>query len=339
MSVIGHKNQIRERIQEIEKLDLSKLYPNNTNIELWNNKSNAEIEVFVKNIFKILQGLKDNIDLLDSVDFRYVSQINNFLNDIQNKFNQLIKLEEDKITTHHHACLNSLNELNNILRSSALYTEIKLVPKLKDKLDILNEITPLSTNLLDNSESLKNAITQAFEWLKNKSKIDEETIKGQATAFLDRANAHKIGGERTRFKFFKWYIPDYSIDYWLLLTLVFASIVGYFTYQFIDEAGTDISLGKALLKISSLLVPAYLTAFSANQYLYHKKMYEAYIFKFASLHTMNNLINTQKPEFQEKILAKGLNVLFSEPAIKEDGGKFDKQIISELLGMLKSQIK
>ena len=48
-----------------------------------------------------------------------------------------------------------------------------------------------------------------------------------------------------------------------------------------------------------------------------------------------NSVNAMK----EKILTKGLDVLFSEPTIKEDGSKQDKQLISELLGMLKSQIK
>jgi hypothetical protein len=130
-----------------------------------------------------------------------------------------------------------------------------------------------------------------------------------------------------------------SLNYWLVSALFFSSLVGIITYIFIQGAGQEISVGQSILKIASILVPAYLTVFSANQYLYHKKMYETYMFKYASLHTMNNLMSTKAEAMQEKILTKGLDVLFAEPTIKEDGSKQDKQLISELLGMLKSQIK
>lgn len=208
------------------------------------------------------------------------------------------------------------------------------------KLELLKKINPLSKKISDNSTNIEQAIESSEKWLETKGKIDEQTIRWQATAFLDRAKEHKIGGEkmyRTLFKK-KFYI-GVSLKLLARSSIILFILSWIITYIFIQEAAQEISVGQSILKIASILVPAYLTVFSANQYLYHKKMYETYMFKYASLHTMNNLMSTKAEAMQEKILTKGLDVLFTEPTIKEDGGKHDKQLISELLGMLKSQIK
>jgi hypothetical protein len=93
-----------------------------------------------------------------------------------------------------------------------------------------------------------------------------------------------------------------------------------------------------VLRVSTVLVPGYLTLFSANQYLYHKRLHESYMFKYASLNTMNHLLSTRTAEQQTEILSKGLNVLFSEPSTKESAVKYDSHLVTEMLSILKSQI-
>jgi len=140
-------------------------------------------------------------------------------------------------------------------------------------------------------------------------------------------------------KFSKRYVLNFKINYWLVGAFVFSIVVGVITYFFIQEAKETLSTGQSILRISSLLVPGYLTVFCANQFLYHKRMYEAYMFKHASLHTMNNLMSTHQDKLKEEILKKGLGVLFSEPIAKDVGHKYDKQLFNELLSMLRTQLK
>ena len=338
MNIEQSKKQIKDNIDQIEQLNLSKLYPDNPNVGLWNDRTNSETKKFVQNIISLIKELKNNSELLDSAGFGHIQGINAHLANFITQVADVQSLSEEQITTQHHNPLNQLDALNNILRSSGLYTEIKLIPKLKEKLDILKKVDPLAKDLLVNSQNLESAIKQANKWLETKSKIDEQTIRGQATAFLDRAKEHKIGGEKIYRNFFKKKIyTGRSLNNWLVTGLLFSSLVGIITYIFIQE-DREVSVGQSILKIASILVPTYLTVFSANQYLYHKKMYETYMFKYASLHTMNNLMSTKAEVMQEKVLIKGLDVLFAEPTIKEDGAKHDKQLISELLGMLKAQM-
>jgi len=340
MNIEQLKNEIKEKVDQIEKLNLSKLYPTGTNVGIWDSLSTSETQKFVQEIISALNELTDNLDLLDFVGFSNTHNINNHLANFITQYESIKDIPKDEMTTQHHSPLNQLNGLNNILRNTGLYVEMKLVPKLKEKLKTLKEVTPLSNKLLSKTTNLKNAIEQAEVWLETKGRVDEETIKGQATAYQDRAKEHKISGTKKEIKFFKWKLRLKTIkNYWLLSALAFSGVVGYFTYIFIQESGDDISMGKTLLKISSLIIPAYLTIFSTNQYLYHKKMYESYMFKYASLHTMNHLMSTHAKELQEKILEKGLNVLFSEPKTKEDGARYNKQLVSELIDMLKSQLK
>jgi len=331
MNIEELKNQIEEKINQIIQFDLSKLYPNNSSVALWNNLTDSEIKKFVEDVASILEELKSSLNLLDTVGFNYVQNIDTHLTNFISHFGAVKDLNNDQITSQHHASLNELNSISNVLRNSALYTEIKLNPSLKAKLEVLKKINPLSKKLLANSDNLENAIEQAQEWLKTKGQLDAEHIKGQAEAFLNRAKEHKI-----KTKFFKWNI---NINYWLVGAFVFSVLVGLITYSFIQASKEDLLIGQSILRISSLLVPAYLTVFCANQFLYHKRMREAYMFKYASLHTMNSLMSTHADPMKQEILKKGLNVLFSEPTTKEGGGKYNKQLVNQLFEMLRSQLK
>lgn len=70
------------------------------------------------------------------------------------------------------------------------------------------------------------------------------------------------------------------------MAFIFAGLTYYITHSFVTlstDTAANIGVGQAILRIASIIVPAYMTVFSASQFLYHKKMYEAYMFKSASL--------------------------------------------------------
>ncbi len=338
MSLTEIKQGIISNIGRVEELDLKKLYPNNLNAIPWQSMDRNDIEKFVKDTIETLKELKQKINLLDSAGTSYALNIESHLEGFINQFHNIRSLNEEQIISQHHSSLNQLSNVNTALRSSGIYTEIKFDPNLKTRFEELTKAEPLLKRILQNEEEFNRAIDSASEWLTSRDEINKKIFEEHAQAYLVRAKEHKIHRKEI---FLSW---KFSGNWWWLFgAFIFSMFIAYITYSFIQLSGPgkeSISAGQTILRISSLLVPAYLTIFSSNQFLYHKKMYETYMFKFASLNTMNNLISTHggKISTQEKILEKGLNVLFSEPTIKDDGRKYDKQLIGELLDMLKSQI-
>lgn len=340
MSIQQFKTEINNNIDQIIKFDLSKLYVKGPNVGDWNNLSNSEIEEFVKDMTNLLKDLKKNSNLLNTISLKSITQIRNSLISFINSFTSIQTLGVEQITTHHHAPLNELDQLRAIFGSSGLYAELKLTPQLPEKLAQLKKVNPLIKKLLEKHSNIEEAISSSEKWLSSNREANQQAIDGQAEAFHNRAKEHKLGGNTLYWIFSKKKVCiEKSPDSWLVSTFIFSFIVLGITIWLIISA-EGIESGEAILRITALLVPSYLTVFSANQYLYHKKMHEAYMFRYSSLKTMNNLIsNKTEITMQEKILSKGLDVLFSEPTIKEDSGKYDKQLVGELLGMLRSQLK
>ena len=124
--------------------------------------------------------------------------------------------------------------------------------------------------------------------------------------------------------------------FWLLCSFFWGILVVGIIFYFIFSNVGQFTLGNSIIRLASILIPMYFTIFSAQQYLNHRRLYEAYKFKDISLNTMVNL-REKLPEHsqeREKVLAKSLDVIFSEPSLKEDI-KYDKQLLLEIVRMLR----
>ena len=84
-------------------------------------------------------------------------------------------------------------------------------------------------------------------------------------------------------------------------------------YSFIEAIKNEpsISVGVAILRVSSLIVPSYFAFFFSRQFQLSQKMYKFYKFKSVALSTMANLYAAY-PTQQEKVVEKALAVIFSE---------------------------
>lgn len=331
MSIAQNKSQIKSYIEQVEQLNLSNLYPDTPNATQWENMTNSEIETFVAEIMKALSSLKNKMDLLDGIGSNYAQNIENSLANFVNQFGAVKDMQPEQINNQHHQPLAQLNNINNLLRNSCILTELRFEPELKDKFATLKRITPLVENIIKNENKYTQASKSAEEWLKTRQEVLEQIINEHARSFLERAKEHRIWDKTKLFS-----LESSGKWIWLLGTVVCLTIVGVITYSF--SQATSLSPGQAILKVSSIIVPAYLAVFCSNQFLFHKKMYEAYMFKYVTLQTMNNLSKSY-PEMQESIFDKCLNVLFSEPSVKDTSRKEDKQLISQLISMLGPQLK
>ncbi len=351
------KAQILEKIDQILKFDLSKLYSKNPSIQNWNNLTPEDVQHLVQIVVNLLQDIKTNISVLDSASPLDIRNIDNQLSGFINSYNNhgLPTLGYDQITTQHHNAVSQLHSLNSSIKNTGIYVDLnaaKIAESiLVQKINRFTEAESVANSLATKSTDIQEAIGGAEKWLHIRRDINGKTIEEQAEAFHDMAREHKTIrawiGKNNAPESIKEKMKKFPSEYdlggswlWLLASFIFAFMTGWVTYEFIIKAATktqEIKVGMAILRITSLIVPAYLTLFAANQFLFHKRLYNNYMFKYSSMNTMNNLITTHK-ERGEKILDKGLDILFSEPRTKEVSGKYDSQLVTELIKMLREQI-
>jgi len=346
------KTSVKNYIEQILAFDLSKTYKSGANKQPWNGFPDADLEHYVKNIHSILVKINKDDSLLNNIGFANLTTLQSHLQNLINTWNSsgLQSLELEAITTQHHGVLVWIENLNNLLRSVGLYAEVKInTGAVKKANESFATIQPFLDGIIRDEPRYKAALESLQSLLTKQGEVNSAALSGQADAFKKRAEEYQTTKRNNSglfyggVKFWRWGLWHISGSWgWLFLAFIFAGVTGYITYVFFHlsvSAESNITAGTAILRIASLLVPSYLTVFSITQFLYSKKMYEAYMFKYATLQTMNNLITTNN-DLKENILSRGLEVLFSEPNVKgSSDSKEDKILIGQLLDMLRNQLK
>ncbi|MEA2088271.1 MAG: hypothetical protein U9O55_00290 [Patescibacteria group bacterium] len=330
MSLEDVKKQILTNIDKINNFALLKLYPTNPSVAVWNNLSSEELKRLVESTIGIARKIKKYPIVLEDLSFNYLNDLNNHFNDFVNQYQPLESLDEKQITSQHHAPLNTLHAISNIFRTSGVYTELKLKP---DFADTVKKLKEANKELKDfDVNNFTKAIALVDDLITKKVSFEDKTIKESLGTFLNRADEHKIHRSE---KFLSWKFSGHW--WWLFFAGVMGVIIAFIVASFISvlESNGGVDIGSAILRVSSLIIPSYFMVFFINQFTYHKRMYEIYSFKNTSLNTMTDLMQTNK-EKSDDILERGLDVLFTEPKIKESG-KYDTQLVTELIGMIKNQ--
>ena len=180
----------------------------------------------------------------------------------------------------------------------------------------INDASKIADKLLQSEKLIENGINAAQNIIKEKGNINSLSIDEQANIFNIRATEH-------------------SCVKWLVSSIIFGILTTILSYLLFKD---PTKMSELISKLFSLSIPIFFTGFCIKQHLYHKKMYEIYSFKYAALNTMKHLI-TEKADFQDKILDKGLDVIFSSPTVKETGSTYDKFLLSELISIARSSIE
>lgn len=330
MNIDEYKSNILSQLALFNNSDLSILNPKGSSVSQWNNTDSDGIERFVNEVVNTTSRLYEDKDILMSLSPNNITDLYSIVTNLTNDLESLRNIPINEITSQHHGPLNQINNLNTWLRSTGLYTQLKLTKNI----DGINKQLKEATSQLKKFDPVlfEKAINLVEELNKKKVEFEERTIKESLGTFLIRATEHKISNGKKHLRF----IPG-GQWMWFLLALIMGALVAGIVSSFINvlENNNNISIGAAILRVSSLAVPTYFMIFCINQFNYHKTMYEIYSFKNTSLNMMTELMktNTDKAEF---ILEKGLKVLFTEPSLKDEG-KYDKQLISDLIGMLNNQ--
>ncbi len=247
------------------------------------------------------------------------------------------------------SALSQEEHRRNIEQSQQLLeTERQKYAKAREELEVFLGKIPDATGTLEdfieNESTLTKAIDQARQWTEEQEKAIASIMKRNQIDAATKAQEHKtfylyrLKTPKIRGKRFNIPVPLGSYP-WLLASLLFGAFTFFVTilYAF-DE--TDLNLGAALLRMSSVVIPAFFALFCVQQFSNHRRLYEAYRFKDLSLQTMIDLrkrLTRYKDEDrseQKILLEKSLSVIFHEPYFRDET-KMDKAFILEVIRLAK----
>jgi len=251
---------------------------------------------------------------------------NNFINRIKDKEYQVIVALKDLlfIVDYNSNGEDKILERLNLKIHDTIVLEVE--EKIKKEFDHekMIELRKISDDLIKNKNKISEATSLIESMNKEKDIALNKTVEGRALSFVDKANEHK-SFQWIDMKFFSFPLPK-SAFLWLILSFFFGGLSLFLILLFIMVLKNDnnISVGSAILRISSLVVPSYFAFFCIQQYVNNKKLYEGYKYRDISLKTMKELImersgmGKNEQEQQREILSRGLDVIFSEPTVNDD---------------------
>lgn len=189
----------------------------------------------------------------------------------------------------------------------------------------IKTIQKVTDNLIKNQKRYEDAAKTAENWIQAEGKALAAAVKDKAIVFNNKADK-----EHSYVNFRPWLIAS------IISGFVVLAIVGFFIYEL--RGNGNISVGTALLRISTLIVVSYFTFLFSQQFLTHRKLYESYKFKAIALYTMEELLKTYTDQKdRELILNKAISIIFSEPVIKEERIAQQK-VIGEMFDIVKRKI-
>jgi len=308
--------KIDQRTMEIQKKRYSKIFDFEeilSNLkEILNLNPKIEIDDYdykkFEVFFNLIQRINSSLEKIDTTT-NLPEQVFTKTNEELNKYFLKEKgLEEIPIDKH----LSGLKSLSTRI-------ELKIIMG-GGMIKLINEINKDRDEIIRALESIKN-------WNKQEAKAFEIIGKKQSINFEKAANEHR------NWKIWFWLF--FGIINAVFVFLISIELLPFFSRQDFKHLPTEI-----ISRFSTLAIPSYFMLLCINQFLRHRKLHDSYKYRNISLETMNDLLKLHSEHWEkEKILEKGLSILFLEPSIKDDKNKYDKQLTMEMINILKSQIK
>lgn len=285
----------------------------------------AEIEILVIEVFTLLNSFRENIELLNKVTTTDLQKLNQNLNTL----NSSLSSENYKIQKNIFSLLEILKK--DFINSGIYYN---LLNPALDNLDKINDALNIGNKFLDNKKSFEESIKLFENALKSKEDYDVQIILEKGNIFKNKANEHKAYiNDNT-----KCFVKNINTTWWLIASLLCAVISLLILYFLVKDLTKleflQISLGGAVFKISIIFIPTYLSFYCLKQFSNHRKLYEFYKQKETSVAALSDLYKTY-PSFQNQILEKALNIIFSEMS---DKGEIKNSSNEDLISLIKAFI-
>lgn len=319
------KGNINLNLSKILSFDFEDLINMDFQAKNQNELDITEIEILVKEVFSLLNSFCENMELLNKVTTTDLQKLNQSLNTI----NLSLSNGSYKIQKNIFTLFESLKK--DIINSGIYYN---LLNPALDNLDKINDALNIGNKFLDNKKTFEESIKLFENALKSKEDYDVQIILEKGNIFKNKANEHKAYiNDNT-----KCFVKNINTTWWLIASLLFAVISLLILYFLVKDLTKleflQISLGGAVFKISIIFIPTYLSFYCLKQFSNHRKLYEFYKQKETSVAALSDLYKTY-PSFQNQILEKALNIIFSEISEK---GEIKNSSNEDLISLIKAFI-
>lgn len=283
----------------------------------------SEVEIYTQSFLGFLQN--------QVLGYSDVSQRDNLVNTIKNEVGSLLNIV-GKYTVYFDVLPGDSSVAASVDGKiaefrNAFQTEIAETTKLRQTFvgstSQVQQALDVSQNIISRKTEIESALAKITEFNSANEKTVGILLQKNATSFAEKAKEHN--------SFSEWKVP---VSPWLIAGGALGILDLIIVLNF--PASSDLTLGSAALHITTLVVPSYFAVLFVNQFLLQRRLYEAYKFKDIALQTMIMLRKefVQDREALNELLRRSMTVIFSEPAIGNMEGKYDKQLITEMLKLL-----
>jgi hypothetical protein len=320
------KGSIHQNLSQILQINFNDFKDISLQLNNQNVLDENEINILIDEVNSLLFNLFDNIEFLDSISSTDLTRLNNSLNTINNSISQNLFKTQKNIFAY-------FESLRKEIISSGLYYKL-LNPSLEN-LSKINEALKIGNEFLSNKSTFEKSLKLFKDALESKEDYDVNLILNKGQIFGDKAKEHKPYIEKQKCKLF--FLKNINTFWWLIFAFLFGFSSLFILYYFVIIKNLDfntISFGGAIIKISSVFIPSYFAFYCINQYSNHRRLYEFYMQKQTSVAALSDLYKTY-PSFQNQILEKALNIIFSEMS---DKGEIKNSSNEDLISLIKAFI-
>lgn len=333
MCRLGIKKYMAIEIKSLKEANIKSLALNNKFGDLKFEDSYPKLEEIKS---WILEFIELNYEQYLPVD--KVNELENFVNKYIEKLNWL---ENFSITTspqpkpEHDNFENEVNDVHksffeNFVVKYWTYLNLRNFDKnsLKNEVDLeqIRNAGKVAESIIKNEERYRKASETAENWIQTEGRAISSAIKDKTKIFYDKAT-----NEHTGHKVWWWLIASGGF-------LMGAIIVAFVLIQKLSGNGESISIGASLLRMSVIGMFIYAAFLAYQQFSIQRRLYESYKFKAIALSTMEDLVKTYtEPKDRQFIINKAIDIIFSEPSLKEDKIAHQR-MIDELIDILKSKV-
>jgi len=321
-----------QKIYKIENQEFQILYQENGNFQPFPGYSISEQTILVTDTLLLLKRLTLHQDLLSKLQPATLNSLNEQLEHFINLVNTLLKLKPNQINNQHHGPLTQLQNINNTLRQTGIYSILcpsDKIPQLEQDLTLMKKDAALVLGeAKQNAEIIRNLIPEATATSLSAA-LDKRSSKLTLRVNLWLFFVVIILGIST-FLSWKFLISDSlndlnqqngtssKIEHSSQTTLQIDSILSNKPIENISVSSNSNEkpnfLSYWIKRLIIFLPILYLIIFCIRQYNKERKLLEIYLHKMTIAQTLPAYMNqAEKHETKDEILLRGSTMIFTLP--------------------------
>lgn len=291
---------VSDSLDRAESESFEELLVHGDKVQQWQSAEPDEVKNFINETFALLKEAIER-DLLASLPITHLNSLNGSVSNFLNQYQKMKGTAANQVTNQHHGPLNQLNSVNNILRSSGLFSYIRLSPDIDRNSQLIKE-------QLSDVTKAKTEVVQLTE-----------QVRGLLNPSVAHALSNAFDARREKVARQKWF--------WIGALIVGVIGAVYITQEVTDflrvTLGADAQKAKNIPIISLLrlllVIPIYaFIGFSFSQFRKERHFEENYAHKSSIAQTLPSYSELiRNPEIGDQITESMTRIVFAPPTEDE----------------------